>query len=392
MITFPRNILIPDKVKIERYRRVPELGPKILFFSGGNALKDLSSLLTNYTYNSIHLITAFDSGGSSAKLREAFNIIGIGDIRNRIMTLADQNVKGNPDIYKLFAYRLPNTSVISNIKSLENICKIDHALINPISEPMKTIIADHLSYFLNNMPEGFDLNGASIGNLILTGGFLNNNRQWDTVIYIFSKLVETKGIVRPITDKSLHLIAELEDGSILKGQHLLSSTGIYPANICIKRIFLSKEKDNPEPVDLYIADEIRKLISKAELICYPYGSFYSSVLANFLPLGVGECISLNNCPKIYIPNPGHDPEQYGLDLYGLVKSLLYYLRKGAAVSQNEKLLNFILVDKKTVDKQKDTVKKIENDFNIQVIPEDILLNKSQTIDPAKVVNVLLSLT
>ena len=84
-----KTIQIPDLVKIERYRKVPELGPKILFFSGGSALKDLSTKLINYTHNSIHIITSFDSGGSSAKLRDTFHMPSVGDLRNRLMALAD---------------------------------------------------------------------------------------------------------------------------------------------------------------------------------------------------------------------------------------------------------------------------------------------------------------
>ncbi|MCP4471371.1 MAG: hypothetical protein GY815_11925 [Gammaproteobacteria bacterium] len=36
---------IPDPVRVDRYRRAPELGPQILFFSGGTAINTLSRLL-----------------------------------------------------------------------------------------------------------------------------------------------------------------------------------------------------------------------------------------------------------------------------------------------------------------------------------------------------------
>ncbi|MFW6178435.1 MAG: 2-phospho-L-lactate transferase CofD family protein, partial [Desulfohalobiaceae bacterium] len=98
---------LPNKVQIERCRAAPHLGPKILFFSGGNALKGLSQALIRYTHNSVHIITPFDSGGSSAELRKAFNMPAVGDIRNRLMALADQSITGNPATYSLFSYRLP---------------------------------------------------------------------------------------------------------------------------------------------------------------------------------------------------------------------------------------------------------------------------------------------
>ena len=106
-LTVAREIRVPDPVKTTLYARSPDLGPRILFFSGGSALRDLSQELIRYTHNSIHIITPFDSGGSSAKLRQAFNMPAIGDVRNRLMAIADQTLHGFPDIYRLFAYRFP---------------------------------------------------------------------------------------------------------------------------------------------------------------------------------------------------------------------------------------------------------------------------------------------
>ena len=106
-IVLQRRALLPDKLKIARYEKAPELGPRLLFFSGGNALKRFSKTLIRYTHNSVHIITPFDSGGSSAEIRRAFRMLSIGDVRNRLMALADQSIKGNPEIYRLFSYRLP---------------------------------------------------------------------------------------------------------------------------------------------------------------------------------------------------------------------------------------------------------------------------------------------
>ena len=66
-ITISRTATLPDRVRAERAMRAPDLGSKILFFSGGTALRRLSRKLVKYTHNSIHVITPFDSGGSSAK-------------------------------------------------------------------------------------------------------------------------------------------------------------------------------------------------------------------------------------------------------------------------------------------------------------------------------------
>ena len=93
-----RAVTIPDPVRLERFRHAPELGARLLFFTGGTGLRGLSRKLVEYTHHSTHIITPFDSGGSSAKLRKAFRMPAVGDMRNRLMALADQSVLGNPEI------------------------------------------------------------------------------------------------------------------------------------------------------------------------------------------------------------------------------------------------------------------------------------------------------
>src|SRR6056297_2095826 len=106
-----KEVLVPDPIKSERCLRVPELGPRILFFSGGTALRELSQEIIHYTHNTTHIITPFDSGGSSAVIRKAFGMPAVGDLRNRLMALADKSVHGNPAIFDLFTHRLPADQV-----------------------------------------------------------------------------------------------------------------------------------------------------------------------------------------------------------------------------------------------------------------------------------------
>ena len=74
----------------------PDEGSRILFFSGGTALAPVAAELSRHTRNAVHVITTFDSGGSSAELRRVFDMPAVGDIRARIMALADRSLEGNP--------------------------------------------------------------------------------------------------------------------------------------------------------------------------------------------------------------------------------------------------------------------------------------------------------
>lgn len=348
-IEITRSINLPDPARLELYRRSPEIAPRILFFTGGSALRKVSEELIYYTHNSIHIITPMDSGGSSAKLRDAFQMPAIGDIRNRLMALADRSLTGNPEILKLFSCRFPKDAPVENLREeLARMTEGHHPLIKRIPDPMRKIIRQYLYSFLQHMPADFDLCGASIGNLVLASGYLDNRRHLDPVIYVFSKLANVRGIVRPVTSRNLHLVAELENGVVLAGQHLLTGKEVPPIDSMVQRVYLSESRRNPQPAVVSIREKMGSWIAEADLICYPMGSFYSSLVANLLPEGVGTAIQGNPCPKVFIPNTGVDPELFGLDLAGQVDRLLNYLCKDdPAAIKTRDVLNFILVDERS---------------------------------------------
>lgn len=346
-IRVTRSIDIPDRLRISRYQKNPELGPRILFFSGGTAINGLCRSLKNFTHNSIHLVTPFDSGGSSAKLRRAFAMPAIGDLRNRLLSLADETVLGHPEVYQLFNYRLPKEDSPRQLhKQLQELASGKSAMIAEITNPMRQLICNQLGYFRDAMPEDFDLRGASIGNLILAGGYLNNHQHLDPIIFLFSKLVNVQGTVRAIANKDLHLGAHLENGDCVIGQHLLTGKETEPLQSPIKGIFLNSSPCDYEPASAQLRKKNRKLIESAEIICYPPGSFYTSLMANLLLKGTGSAIAANDCPKVLIPNLGNDPEQLGLDFSHMIKALLSQLQSDAPEANSpQQFLNFVLVDK-----------------------------------------------
>lgn len=341
-----RSLRLPDPLRLARYRRAPEVGPRILFFSGGSALNPLSREIIRYTHNSMHIITTFDSGGSSAALRKAFRMPAVGDIRNRLMALTDQSLGGNPEVVELFAYRFPLQEDPRSLpRGLADMVRGRHRLVAQVPDPLRKIIRNHLGYLAQALPQGFDLRGASVGNLVLAGGYLNNGRHLDPVIFLFSKLAQVRGLVRPVLNKHLHLAAELEDGRVVVGQHLLTGRVAPPLTSPIRRLFLSRSQCRPKAVEVAARDKLLGLIAQAELICLPMGSFYTSLLANLLPAGVCRAIAQAPCPKVFIPNPAGDPEQLGLDLAGAVATLQAYLRRGCGPQAQESgLLDLILLD------------------------------------------------
>jgi CofD-related protein of GAK system len=394
-IRISRTVQLPDRVRLSRYRKAPELGPRILFFSGGSALNKAGRVLKEYTHNSTHMVTPFDSGGSSAKLRQAFNMPSIGDLRNRLMTLADENVTGLPDVYRLFTHRLPKDGRNSDLLNrLESLIQGKDPLIDAISNPMRRLIRNQLGYFRKAMPDTFDLRGASVGNLILAGGYLNNHKHLDPIIFLFSKLVNVLGTVRAVVNDNLHLVADLEDGRCVIGQHRLTGKEEPSLTSPIRRLFLSKSLEEAVPAKALLRKKNRNLIRTAELICYPFGSFYTSLVANLLPRGVGSVIAATDCPKIFIPNLGQDPEQIGMSMDQSVQTLLEYLHADVSADcPNEKLLNFVLLDSKRGNYPSSLSAGLMKQRGIQVIDTRLVSKQSAPYYDARLlVSALLSLT
>lgn len=317
----------------------------MLFFCGGSALDGFCHTLKDYTHNSTHLVTAFDSGGSSAALRSAFDMPAVGDLRSRLMALADDTVLGHPEVYRLFTHRFPRDASNQSLRErLDTMVEARDSLVAAIPNPMRRLVRHQLGYFRDGMPADFDLRGASIGNLVLAGGYLNNRRDLDSIIYLFEKLVQVKGTVRAVVQDNLHLGAELADGSEVIGQHRLTGKEVAPIDSPVRRLFLSTRRDLVAEALPALGEGNRRLIGSAELICYPPGSFYSSVVANLLPAGVGRAVAGNDCPKVYVPNLGADPEQVGMRLDDMVRTLLQPLQRDCPEARSAELLSFVLLD------------------------------------------------
>jgi len=140
---------------------------------------------------------------------------------------------------------------------------------------------------------------------------------------------------------------------------------------------------------------MKQLIRNAELICYPMGSFYSSLIANLLPKEVGTAVSQNPCLKVYIPNTGnHDPEEYGLDLEEQIHLLIKYLRDDDPENILPKdVLNFVIIDKKNGNYIGKPDEKELNKMGIRIIDTPLVSPESHPyIDEKLLIPVLLSLT
>ena len=337
--------VMPDSIKINRCLGAPEHGPRVLFFSGGSAINGLSQHITAYTHNSIHLITPFDSGGSSAALRQAFDMPGVGDLRQRLLALADQSAPNQRELCQLLQHRLSEHKTNEALhRELTEIISGQHELMCAAPSEARKDITSQLATLCKRLPTDFDLHMASVGNLVLAGGYLASGNDMSASLNRFSALINIHGTVRAIVDDPLHLGVHLENGHSFIGQHLLTGKEYPDISSPVSSIFLSRSALEPDPVTALVNRENSQLIADANIICYAPGSFYSSLIANLLPDGVADAVGKAPCPKVFIPNLGVDPEQLGMNFSATVQALIRQLRHCSGDKPVSDLLNYVVID------------------------------------------------
>lgn len=321
--------------------------PKLAFFSGGTALRDLSKLMATRSILSYHLISMFDSGGSTAELRRVFAMPAIGDLRNRLLALADPATSA--EIISFCNYRFaknaPPSELASTLNYLANFS-------SPHWRKMPKIAAQHLwlalHYFLRYKPDKFNLAGACMGNLMLAGVYLRRNRDLIPALALFERILNVRGVVLPITTASAHLAAKLRNGTYIVGQHRFDS---LPAPV--EKIFLSvheseekfdDDQNAPQRCRPAILPEAVECLQTADLICYPIGSFFSSILANLLLNGTGQAVCKSKAKKIFIPNTGHDYELGQISIASQARLILECLTEDAPECNSGSFLQYVLID------------------------------------------------
>lgn len=304
-------------------------------------MRELAQEMSSRQIPSVHIVTTFDSGGSTARLRESFAMPAVGDLRNRLLALANRR-KVPPAVLELFGRRFSLEISRTEAQNLFVSLLENSKTWQGMPEETAELLRRSLQIFRERMPGGFNACGASVGNLMLTGAYLENGRDLGAAISLFSAVLQIQGTVFPLCDASLNLGAILINGELIVDQHLFHKS---PAPI--KDIFLAVAHDvnfdhliscSP-PTFPGVLEEI----GRASLVCLPMGSFFSSVLPHLLPVGMAAAIQASSAPKVFIPNSGYDPELRNVDLETQIRHIL--LRASEAEPSAGTMLDYVLVDK-----------------------------------------------
>ncbi|HEU4432536.1 MAG TPA: gluconeogenesis factor YvcK family protein [Pyrinomonadaceae bacterium] len=186
------------------------------------------------------IVTVSDDGGSSGRLRDELQMLPPGDIRNCMIALSeDANL-----ISRLFRHRFRGDG---------------------------------------------GLGGHSFGNLFLAA-LTEVTGDFTEAIRLSSEVIASKGHIYPATLSDVRLVAELEDGSIVRGE-----THISASKVPIRRLHLEPEECLPLPQAL-------NAIRAADIITVGPGSLYTSILPNLLVAKVARVIGRSSATKIFVSN------------------------------------------------------------------------------------------
>lgn len=269
---------------------------KVVVFGGGTGISFLLRGLKDFPIDITAVITVSDNGRSTGKLRQEFHIPAVGDIRQ----------------------------VITNLSSID--------------DPIKKM----MSYRFNTSS---DLNGHSVGNLILTS-MLDITGSLKESIESLSKLLDVKHTVLPISeDRDLTLMGEDSKGNIIEGEEQITES---PNEI--KRIFY---KEEPQ-----VLPEVIKAINEADMIILSIGSLYTSILPNIICKEVQLAIDDSKAPIMYVCNavtqPGETDNFRVSDHLKMLNSYLLKRKINVVIASNTKITKTI-AKKYATEEQKDPV-------------------------------------
>lgn len=294
-------------------------------FSGGTAFKETARELAKRNTVVSYIITTFDSGGSSQALRQVFDMPAVGDLRNRLLAVARDQTAANA-----LNVRLSEDECLAR-QSLHTLFRY----LAGVDPNIKQEIEADLKVFLASVPDYFCAARASLGNLALTGAWLQCG-SLVTAVNRYTELLGCIGTIIPISEDNLHLAAKLVTGETVLYQHLFASAAASLQDIHLVN-------GNGHIVTAQATSQALAAIGKAKFVIYPMGSFYSSILPNLLLDGVPKHLEDSESLKIFIPNVGKDKELHGLPVLEQIKTILRKLSGQSEKSGN--FLHLVLVDK-----------------------------------------------
>jgi uncharacterized cofD-like protein len=186
------------------------------------------------------VVTVTDDGGSSGRLRKDFNMLPPGDLRNCMVALSED----------------------------------EHLLAQLFRHRFRT---------------GGELVGHNFGNLFVAA-LAEMTGDFGHAIKLAAEVLATRGHIYPATFSDVTLLAQMADGSVVRGE-----TNITASRVPIAELRLDPPVAAPLP-------ETLEAIAKADLITIGPGSLYTSLITNLLVEGIPEALAAAKGTRVYVAN------------------------------------------------------------------------------------------
>jgi uncharacterized cofD-like protein len=219
---------------------------KIVTIGGGKGqgtiLQGLCDLQQELDISAI--ISTFDNGGSTGRLRQELQIPSFGGDFRDVMT----GLSKNQALVELFQHRYES---------------------------------------------GSEIKGHSVGNLILLGLLEMSDWNMPKAIKIAKKILGLKAEILPSTLDNVNLVAEFEDRSVIEGQNQIDDD--------MAREYSKITNIYTYPVATAYKGAI-KAIKDADAIILCPGDLYGSLLCNIVVKGISGAIQSSKASLVYIVN------------------------------------------------------------------------------------------
>ncbi len=220
------------------------MAKNVVVIGGGTGIFSVLTGLKKYGYNLSAIVSMADDGGSTGILREEFGTLPPGDIRRALVALSATD---NKIVSELFNYRFSGKG---------------------------------------------SLGGHSLGNLLLTA-LEKITGSFDQAVKEAVKILNVEGGVIPVTLLSTSLVAELADGTVIKGETNIDIPK-HDGSVPIKRVYLNPEVlANPEAV---------AAIKNADVVILGPGDLYTSILPNLVVKDIAQALHETHAKIVYIVN------------------------------------------------------------------------------------------
>ncbi len=215
---------------------------KVVTIGGGTGRFPVLLGLKRYPVELSAIVTMFDDGGSTGRLRDELGVLPPGDLRQSLIALGESGTL----MRKLFSHRYQNGGL-----------------------------------------EGHNFGNIFISTLEKISGSI------DKALEIVGTILNIKGKVIPVTLDTAELVTELKNGKVITGEDALGEYQLV-SKFGVKKMSLKpKAKIHPKAL---------AALKEADVIIVGPGDLYTSLIPNFLVQGFSEAFVKSKARKVYVAN------------------------------------------------------------------------------------------